>query len=109
MSLNQIFATIFLGVVASLIFFFVQKGFLDSYFFQDDAKNAVEQAKIDAFKAEALRQQEAAASKCQLACSVVDIGGQRQFEGRQPAGRMTEVLACVSLRSSAYSACSGTE
>jgi len=61
MSLNQVIATIFFGLIASLIFFFIQRGFLDSYFFRDDAKSAVEQAKTDAFKAEVLRQQEAAA------------------------------------------------
>ena len=52
---------VIIGVIASLIFFFIQKGMLDSLVFRDDAKSAAEQAKKDAFRAEALRQQEAAA------------------------------------------------
>jgi hypothetical protein len=60
MSLNQVIATIILSVIASLIYFFIERGVLDSYFFRDEAKSAAEQAKIDAFKAEVVRQQEAA-------------------------------------------------
>ena len=52
---------IVLALIASLIFFFVEKGVLNSYFFRDDAKSAAEQARIESYKAEVLRQQEAAA------------------------------------------------
>jgi flagellar biosynthesis GTPase FlhF len=61
MSFNQVTATIVLGLIASLIFFFVQKGVLDFYFFRDEAKSAAEQAQMEAYRAEAIRRQEAAA------------------------------------------------
>lgn len=58
---GKVMGAIVLSLIASLIFFFVEKGFLDSHFFRDDAQSAAEQARIDALKAEAIRQQEAAA------------------------------------------------
>jgi len=57
---GKVIGAIVLSLIASLIFFFVERGVLNSYFFRDDAKSAAEQAKIDALKAEAVRQQEAA-------------------------------------------------
>ena len=58
---QTIIGTLILGLIVSLIFFFFQKGFLDVHFFRDEAKSVAEQARADAYKAEALRQQEVAA------------------------------------------------
>jgi flagellar biosynthesis GTPase FlhF len=58
---QTLIGTLIIGLVVSLIFFFLQKGFLETHFFRDEAKSIAEQAKAEAYKAEALRQQEAAA------------------------------------------------
>lgn len=59
--LGKVLGAIILSLIGSIIYFFVEKGFLDTHFFRSDPISAVEQARINALTAEAVRQQEAAA------------------------------------------------
>ncbi|HTV30339.1 MAG TPA: hypothetical protein VMF32_21500 [Xanthobacteraceae bacterium] len=59
--IGKVIGALVLSLIASAIFFFVERGFLEPHFFHNDAQSTAEQAKIDALKAEAIEQEEAAA------------------------------------------------
>ena len=59
--LGKVLGAIILSLIGSIIYFFVERGFLDTHFFRSDPISAVEQARINALTAEAVSEQEAAA------------------------------------------------